>query len=235
MDSKACQKTEQGMRLQRLENLINGNEKSTQANILSAFIGFIPTKKVENVGNIPGLQIQGIEIYLQVRIDLDRNGILERIGFDTEICLLQMVNQDPLPGRVHNPVFPDTCISVKVQLHHIIVTGIARGNDFNDPVWGSGTAPVSEFVPVTDHAYVWLDNGFTVFSQLDSEGSGEHTTGTAFATDIVPDRSGKLHEYCLVDSGGGGLVIDQRPIDQLCPDIFRQIVIVSFSVKFALC
>lgn len=44
MDSKACQKTEQGMRLQRLENLINGNEKSTQANILSAFIGFIPTK-----------------------------------------------------------------------------------------------------------------------------------------------------------------------------------------------
>lgn len=33
------------MRLQRLENLINGNEKSTQANILSAFIGFIPTKR----------------------------------------------------------------------------------------------------------------------------------------------------------------------------------------------
>lgn len=45
MDSKACQKTEQGMRLQRLENLINGNEKSTQANVLSAFIGFIPTKR----------------------------------------------------------------------------------------------------------------------------------------------------------------------------------------------
>lgn len=92
MDSKACQKTEQGMRLQRLENLINGNEKSTQANCSECFYWVYPHKKVENVGNIPGLQIQGIEIYLQVRIDLDRNGILERIGFDTEICLLQMVN-----------------------------------------------------------------------------------------------------------------------------------------------
>ena len=116
-----------------------------------------PHKKVENVGNVPSLQIQGIEIRL-----------------------LQMVNQDSLPGRVHNPVFPDTCISVKVQLHHIIMTGIARGNDLNNPVWGTSTAKVSEFVTVTDHAYVWLDNGFTVFSQFDSEGSGEHTTGRAW-------------------------------------------------------
>ena len=116
-----------------------------------------PHKKVENVGNVPSLQIQGIEIRL-----------------------LQMVNQDSLPGRVHNPVFPDTCISVKVQLHHIIMTGIARGNDLNNPVWGTSTAKVSEFVTVTDHAYVWLDNGFTVFSQFDSEGSGEHTTGSAW-------------------------------------------------------
>lgn len=116
-----------------------------------------PHKKVENVGNVPSLQIQGIEIRL-----------------------LQMVNQDSLPGRVHNPVFPDTCISVKVQLHHIIMTGIAWGNDLNNPVWGTSTAKVSEFVTVTDHAYVWLDNGFTVFSQFDSEGSGEHTTGSAW-------------------------------------------------------
>lgn len=144
------------------------------------FYWVYPHKKAENVGNVPSLQIQGIEIYLQVRIDLDRNGILERIGFNTEIRLLQMVNQDSLPGRVHNPVFPDTCISVKVQLHHIIMTGIARGNDLNNPVWGTSTAKVSEFVTVTDHAYVWLDNGFTVFSQFDSEGSGEHTTGAAW-------------------------------------------------------
>ena len=116
-----------------------------------------PHKKVENVGNVPSLQIQGIEIRL-----------------------LQMVNQDSLPGRVHNPVFPDTCISVKVQLHHIIMTGIAWGNDLNNPVCGTSTAKVSEFVTVTDHAYVWLDNGFTVFSQFDSEGSGEHTTGSAW-------------------------------------------------------
>lgn len=33
MDSKARQKIEQKMRLQRLENLINDNEKSTQANV----------------------------------------------------------------------------------------------------------------------------------------------------------------------------------------------------------
>ena len=135
------------------------------------------------MGNVPGLQIQGIEIYLQVRIDLDRNGILERIGFDTEICLLQMVNQDSLPGRVYNPVFPDTCISVKVQLHHIIVTGIARGNDFNDPVWGTSTAPVSELIPVTDYTYVWLHNGLAILSQLDSEGSRDCLLYTSDAAD----------------------------------------------------
>lgn len=65
------------MRLQRLENLINGNGKKHPGQYSECFYWVYPHKKVENVGNIPGLQIQGIEIYLQVRIDLDRNGILD--------------------------------------------------------------------------------------------------------------------------------------------------------------
>ena len=115
---------------------------------------------------------------------------MERIGFCLKVILLQVIHENALPGRVHNPVFPHSGICVKVQLHHIVMTGITGGNDLNNPVWGSGTAPIRELASVTDHTYIRLNYGIPVLSQLNSEGRRENPAGTAFRPEIIPDRSG---------------------------------------------
>ena len=115
---------------------------------------------------------------------------MERIGFCLKVILLQVIHENALPGWVHNPVFPYPGICVKIQLHHIVMAGITGGNNLNDPVWGSGTSPVRELAPVTDHTYIRLNYGIPVLSQLNSEARRENTAGTAFRSELIPDRSG---------------------------------------------
>lgn len=50
--------------------------------------------------------------------------------------------------RIDDPVFPNACVCVKVQLFDIVMTETTGRNNFNDLVWCSGTALVGEFAAV---------------------------------------------------------------------------------------
>src|SRR5699024_4114870 len=115
---------------------------------------------------------------------------MERIGFCLKVLLLQVIHENAFPGWVHNPIFPHPGICVKIQLHHVVMAGITWGNDFNNPVRGSGTAPVRELAPVTYHTYIRFNYGIPVLSQLHSEGGWKNPAGTAFRSEIIPYRSG---------------------------------------------
>ena len=42
---------------------------------------------------------------------------------------------------------------------------IARGNDFNDPVWRAGAALVGQFIRITDNTNVRFYNVFPIFNK----------------------------------------------------------------------
>ena len=46
---------------------------------------------------------------------------MECVRLDLEMLLLQMVNENAFFARVHNPVFPNTCVCVQVQLENIVM------------------------------------------------------------------------------------------------------------------
>ena len=68
--------------------------------------------------------------------------------------------------RVDHPVFPDSGISVFVQLQlHVFFAG-RRREHFNNKIGRAEDAAVFIFIPVTDDQYIRLDDGFVIFIQL---------------------------------------------------------------------
>lgn len=65
------------------------------------------------------------------------------------------------------------------------MTGIARGNNFNNPVRGAGTAFVCKLVFVTYDTYIRFNNGFPVIMQFNGKWGRIDFTGVVLRLDII--------------------------------------------------
>lgn len=54
--------------------------------------------------------------------------------------LLKEIYKDCLLLRIDNPVFPHTRVQVQVQLFYVVMAGITRGHNLNNPVRGASAA-----------------------------------------------------------------------------------------------
>ena len=125
------------------------------------------------------IYVQHPEINAEVLEDIHLDSIPESIGTRTECAVLQPVYRH-LPHRwIYNPVFPDACIRVKVQLADIVVAGIAGGDNLYDLVRRAAAASVRELARIADHADVRLYDGVPAAGQLHRKRGGIDPAGTA--------------------------------------------------------
>ena len=71
------------------------------------------------------LQVDFPKINPEIIVNIDLYLVLEGVGGSFKFGFFQMVHIDGFIYGVYNPVFPNACISVQVQLTYIIMAGIA--------------------------------------------------------------------------------------------------------------
>ena len=133
------------------------------------------------------LQVDFRKINPEIIVNIDLYLVLEGVGGSFKFGFFQMVHIDGFIYGVYNPVFPNACISVQVQLTYIIMTGIAWRNNFNNPVWRAGTSSVCKLIWGTDYGNIRFNDGFPVFPQFDGKWGRIYLTGAALGINIVCD------------------------------------------------
>ncbi len=140
---------------------------------------------------------------------------------------------DRFTSRINNPVFANTSIIVYAKLRYIVMPGIGRGHDFNDPVRRAYAATGRDLVRVAYNRNIRFKYCVLSLMELYSEWSGIGAALSPFRFDIVFYDVMKFAGYILV-FGAGSRHIDDMTIDQFRMDIIRQIIEVLNGIIFFL-
>ncbi len=92
---------------------------------------------------------------------------------------------DRFTSRINNPVFANTSIIVYAKLRYIVMPGIGRGHDFNDPVRRADAATGRDLVRVAYNRNIRFKYCVLSLMELYSEWSGIGAALSPFRFDIV--------------------------------------------------
>ena len=111
-------------------------------------------------------QTQPIEINPEVLINADLYFLLECVLFYCEILymlIFQIIHKYFPVTWIYDPIFPDSCIQIKVQFPHIVMFRVAGGDNLNDPVRRAGAASVCKLLRGAYDAYIRLNRIIPVY------------------------------------------------------------------------
>ena len=93
------------------------------------------------------------DINFNIIKDIRRYIFAERCNIHFKI-ITEKVSGGGFFYRIYYPVFAHAGKFINIQLFYIIVNGIARRNDFNNPVRSAVAAFIAEFIRIADKRYI---------------------------------------------------------------------------------
>jgi len=112
------------------------------------------------------LQVHFLKVNPQIVINIDFDFVLECVRLYREIfCMLifQIIHKYFPVTWIYDPIFPDSCIQIKVQFPHIVMFRVAGGDNLNDPVRRAGAASVCKLLRGAYDAYIRLNRIIPVY------------------------------------------------------------------------